>query len=113
MGVDGVPEAMKPQLVLAPAPRLPFQPMSDAVTFVVPDSVAFQPEDSAPFGKVHDSVQPEIAADPAVTVTSPCHPLPHEPVTVITAEQLLPPPPDVVVVVVGRDVVVVVVVVVG
>jgi hypothetical protein len=110
--MDGVPEAMKPKLPLAPAPRAPFQPTSVAVTVVVPLTVAFHADESPPLGNVHDTVQPAIAEDPAVTLTSPCQ-LPDQPPTaLITAEQVLPPLPLVVVVVVaGRDVVVVVVVV--
>lgn len=127
-GVAGAPEAMKPHVVLADAPRPAFQPASDAVTLLVPDTAAFQAWFRlTPPGKAQDTVQPEIAAGPAVTVTSPCQPPPHDPITLIAAEHDLPPPDVVVVVVVvvlvvvvvavvvvvGRDEVVVVVVVVG
>ena len=68
----GAPEAMKPAVVLAPAPREPFHsafvstlPLSEllhACVMVAPPTVTFQPR---------------IAAEPAVTVTSPCQPPDH------------------------------------
>ena len=69
-GALGEPLARKPHDALVPADSLPFQPMSEAVTVVVPLVVAFQDEESAdPDGKAQFSLQPLIAEGPAVTLT--------------------------------------------
>ena len=98
----GEPDPMKPNEVLAPAPRLPLKPTFDAVTDVVPVIVAFHELAMAvPLGKVQFRVHLEMAEEPAETVTSPCQPPDQVPTTLIDAEHapVLPPPPFVVVVV--------------
>ena len=93
---------MKPHEALAPAPRLPLKATLEAVTFVVPETPAFQELAIAvPEGKLQLTVHFEMDDEPAVTVTSPCQPPDHVPTTLIEAEHApVPPPPLLLVVVV-------------
>ena len=90
-GAFGEPLPMNPQLVLAPALTTPFQLTLDAVTDVVPLTVAFQDCVSAvPAGNVHATRHPLIFEAPAVIVTSPCQPPVHVLTTLMDDEH----PPD-------------------
>jgi hypothetical protein len=102
-------EPRNPNVVVAPAPRRPFQLTLLAVTtdpLVV--EVAFQIWLSCcPFGKVMVTVQKPIVLPPAVTVTSPWKPPGHWLTLRYAAEQVPAPVGGVVVVVEGGVVVVV------
>lgn len=81
-GVDGVPLELprKPNAVLAPGARLPFQLRFEAVTLVLPVRLAFHDwVMDCPPGIVQLTVQLLIAEEPAlVTVISPWKPPCHE-----------------------------------
>src|SRR3954447_6803969 len=101
-GVAGLPLPMKPHETLPPAPTLPLKPTLEAVTFVVPETPAFQElAIDVPEGKLQFTVHFEMDDEPAVTVTSPCQPPDQVPTTLIDAEHApVPPPPLLLVVVV-------------
>jgi hypothetical protein len=81
--VPGVPETRKPNVVAAPAPSEPLYATLRAVTadpLLV--TVAFHDElIVCPPVNVQPAVQPEIAAEPATTLTSAWKPPPHEDAT--------------------------------
>ena len=105
MGTELVPfhVPMKPNVVVAPAARVPFQAAFDAVT-VAPLLVSVAAHAWVivwPLAYVHDAVQPLIAEAPAVTVTSPWKPPGHSPAIRYVAEHA---PPGTTADVGGRDV---------
>lgn len=74
---------MKPNVVLAPAPRAPFQASFFTVT-AEPETVSLPPHSCVtdwPEPSVKVEVQLGIAAVPALTVTSPWKPPGHSPTT--------------------------------
>jgi hypothetical protein len=87
----GVPEPVKPNVVVAPAASEPFQ--EAFLTVTVEPLVVYVPLQSwvtcSPLVKVHLAVQPEIAAGPAFTVTVLWKPPDQE---LTTAEEALQAP---------------------